>query len=76
MLNQNRNAAFGTYKDELLRQLCELAKSEPDADNGQDIIKPMKEFHPMLNTQNIRLEGRGAGFENKLEPNVYSSYEV
>jgi hypothetical protein len=75
-LFQNRNAAFGTYKDELLRQLRELAKSEPRVDDdGQDVVKPMKEFLPVVTTQN-RLEGKSLGFEHKLEQNVYSPYEV
>nr|XP_043636297.1 zinc finger protein CONSTANS-LIKE 13 [Erigeron canadensis] len=76
-LPKNRNAAFGTYKDELLRQLRELAKSEPNVDNDQDMIKSTSEFQsPMVTTQDIRFKGRSSGFEHKLEPNVYSSYEA
>ncbi|GKD89985.1 hypothetical protein Tco_1365492 [Tanacetum coccineum] len=74
-LFQNRNAAFGTYKDEILRQLRELAKSEPHVDDGQDVVKPMKEFLPVVTTQNIQLKGKSLGFDHKLEQNVYSPYE-
>lgn len=75
-MNQNRNAALGTYKDELLRQLRELANSEPNVNNGEDMIKPMSEFQPMVTTPNSRLEGRSSGFQHKLEENVFSSHEV
>ncbi|XP_076915869.1 zinc finger protein CONSTANS-LIKE 13-like [Bidens hawaiensis] len=66
-LPKNRNAAFGTYKDELLNQLRELAKSEPNVDDNQDIIKPLTEFLP---AQNFQLED-----EHKPEENVNISFE-
>ncbi|KAK9070086.1 hypothetical protein SSX86_010485 [Deinandra increscens subsp. villosa] len=72
-LPKNRNAASGTYKDELLHQLRKLAKSEPYVDDNQDIIKPISEFLP---TQNFQLEGRSSGFEHKLEVNVNMPYET
>ncbi|KAL4558840.1 hypothetical protein LXL04_037043 [Taraxacum kok-saghyz] len=75
-LPKNRNAAFGAYKEELLRQLRELAKSEPNVDGNQDIIKPINEFQPLLTTQNNRLETRNLGFEHKLEQQEYSSIEA
>ncbi|KAI3678999.1 hypothetical protein L6452_38304 [Arctium lappa] len=75
-LPKNRNAALGTYKDELLRQLRELAKSEPNEDDGQDTVKPVSGFQPTLTTENIRLKGRSSGFEHKLEQKIYSPYEA
>ncbi|KAJ9543127.1 hypothetical protein OSB04_022834 [Centaurea solstitialis] len=75
-LPKNRNAALGTYKDELLRQLRELAKSEPNVDDGQDAVKPVSEFLPNVIRENIQIEGRSSGFEHKLEPKIYSSYEA
>lgn len=78
-MDQNRNAAFGAYKDELVRQLRELAKSDPNVDGDEGIIKPINdEFQPIINmatTQN----NRSSGFEhNKLEEQqvAYSSNEV
>nr|GEV70376.1 zinc finger protein CONSTANS-LIKE 13 [Tanacetum cinerariifolium] len=35
----------------------------------------MKEFLPVVTTQNIQLKGKSLGFEHKLEQNVYSPYE-
>ncbi|XP_076944160.1 zinc finger protein CONSTANS-LIKE 13-like [Bidens hawaiensis] len=67
-LPKNRNAAFGTYKAELINQLRELAKSEPNVDDSQDIIKPLTEFLP---AQNFQLEG-----EHKPEENVNMSFEI
>lgn len=75
-LPKNRNAALGIYKDELIRQLRELAKSEPNVDDVQDMIKPVSEFQPTVTTENIRPEGRSSGFEHKLEQKMYSSYEA
>ncbi|KAL7582296.1 hypothetical protein Lser_V15G41619 [Lactuca serriola] len=78
-LPKNRNAAFGAYKDELVRQLRELAKSDPNVDGDEGIIKPINdEFQPIINmatTQN----NRSSGFEhNKLEEQqvAYSSNEA
>ncbi|KAJ0742683.1 putative transcription factor C2C2-CO-like family [Helianthus annuus] len=70
-LPKNRNAAFGAYKEEFLNQLRELAKSEPNVDNGQEMVKPINEFPP---TQNFILHG--SGFEHKFEENANSSYET
>lgn len=75
-LPKNRNAAFGAYKDELLHQLRELAKSDPNAGDVQDMIKPLNEFQPLLTTQNNKLETRILGFEHKLEQQVFSSNEA
>ncbi|KVH94457.1 hypothetical protein Ccrd_003488 [Cynara cardunculus var. scolymus] len=72
----NRNAALGTYKDELLRQLRELAIFEPNVDDGQDMVKPMSEFQPTVTTESIQIEGRSSGFEHKLEQKIYSPYET
>ncbi|MFS8014407.1 putative transcription factor C2C2-CO-like family [Helianthus anomalus] len=72
-LPKNRNAAFGTYKDELIRQLRELAKSETNVDGSQDMIKPISEFLP---AQNFQLEGRSSGFEQKSEENANMSFEA
>ncbi|KAK9067668.1 hypothetical protein SSX86_011779 [Deinandra increscens subsp. villosa] len=72
-LPKNRNAAFGAYKEELLYQLRELAKSEPNVDGGQEMIKPISEFQP---TQNFQLQDRSLGFELKFEENANSAYET
>ncbi|KAI7756670.1 hypothetical protein M8C21_009652 [Ambrosia artemisiifolia] len=67
----NRNAALGAYKDELLQQLRDLAKSDPNVDGGQEMIKPINEFPPALD---FLLQG--SGFEHKFEENANSSYET
>ncbi|KAI3805943.1 hypothetical protein L1987_21831 [Smallanthus sonchifolius] len=72
-LPKNRNAALGTYKDELLYQLRELAKSDPNVDDGQKMTKPISEFLP---TQNFQLQGRSSGFEHKFEESANSSFEA
>lgn len=69
-LPKNRNAAFGAYKDEFLRQLRELAKSDPNVNGGQDIIKPLNDF------QSNQIEDRSFGFKHKSEQHVYSSNEM
>ncbi|KAD6120175.1 hypothetical protein E3N88_11446 [Mikania micrantha] len=71
-LPKNRNAALGTYKDELLYQLRQLAKSEPNVDDVQEMIKPISEFPP---SEDFQLRGRRLGFEHKFEENV-NAYET
>ncbi|KAK1437249.1 hypothetical protein QVD17_03038 [Tagetes erecta] len=72
-LPKNRNAALGAYKEELLHQLRELAKSEPNFDDSQGVIKPLSEFMP---AQDFQLDSRSSGFEHNPEENVNTSHKM
>ncbi|XP_076932806.1 zinc finger protein CONSTANS-LIKE 13-like [Bidens hawaiensis] len=69
---KNRNAAFGAYKDELLNQLRELAKSDP---SGQEMIKPISEFE-FPSEQSFQLQVMSSGLEHKFDENLISSLET
>lgn len=69
-MNQNRNAACGQHKEEMLRQLRELAKSEPSFDpiSGFQLLGPGSKFQPGNNKHVFA--------DTAAEPNSFPSNEV
>lgn len=61
LLNQNRKAACGRHKEEVLSQLRELAKSEP---------------LELDTEQHVQSGNLSTGFERDLEADMFPSYEV
>ncbi|KAA8543151.1 hypothetical protein F0562_021354 [Nyssa sinensis] len=66
---KNRNADCGQYKEEILHQLRELAKLEPDFKHGHVDVKPLvSEREPQLETLRV-------AFEHGAETAAIPSYE-
>jgi len=64
-LNQNHKGACGRQKEEILSQLRELIKLEPDLTHGEVDAEPQLQF-----------ENLSTGFERDIEANMFPSYEV
>lgn len=66
VVEQNRKGACGRQKEEILSQLGELIKLEPDLIHGEvDAAEPQKQFGNL-----------STGFERDIETNMFPSYEV
>lgn len=68
-LPKNRNAACGEHKDELLHQLREMAKLEPNLDDGEDRIEPLGEYQAVP-------QDKCFGFQHNSEAPIYLSLEA
>lgn len=64
-MNQNHKGACGRQKEEILSQLRELIKLEPDLTHGEVDAEPQLQF-----------ENLSTGFERDIEANMFPSYEV
>ena len=76
LLNQDRNAACGQHKEEIIRQLRELAKSEPGSDFGNAEIEPFNAFQSLASGECPRQPSMYAGCENDAQPMSFPRYEV
>ncbi|CAN4091503.1 unnamed protein product [Withania somnifera] len=74
-LPKNRNAACGKHKEEILCQLRELSKSEPNSCDDQDETVPTIGFQFMEPTQICQSGSKGSGFMQKSEQHVVPSSE-
>ncbi|CAK9175905.1 unnamed protein product [Ilex paraguariensis] len=72
----NRNASCGQQKEEMLRQLREMAKLEPTFNDDQGDIEPLTGFQSLVPEQNLQLGDICSGFEHGAEPTLTPSYEV
>lgn len=59
MFYQNRNAVCGQHKEEILRQLRELARLEPDSISENPDTKPINLFQPSAAGQHIHEQDTG-----------------
>lgn len=79
LLNQNRNAVCGQHKEEILSQLRELAKKEPDSSNYENVdLESLLAFEAIVPDPNVQ-PGRmcvGSHCEAEEEPNTFSAFEV
>ena len=76
-MNQSRNAVLGQYKEEMLHQLRELAKLEPNFNDGHGAIEPpLMGFKSQVPKENQQPENTYFGFENGLYQATLPSYEV
>lgn len=77
LLLQNRNAVCGEHKDEMLHQLRELAKLEPNSDNGDEgDIERLIEFQPLVPQHNVQPQDTCADFEHNSKQGIHPQYEV
>lgn len=76
LLNQNRNAACGLYKDEIINQLRELVKLEPNLNCENVDAEPLTGFQPLLSEQNVQQGDMVTGFAHNAEPFVFPRFEV
>ncbi|CAN4093123.1 unnamed protein product [Withania somnifera] len=75
-LPKNRNAACGKYKEEILCQLRELSKLEPNSSDDQDGTVPTIGFQFMEPAQNCQSGLKGPAFMQKSEQHAVPSSEV
>lgn len=75
-LPKNRNAACGRHKEEILRQLCELAKSQPDFNDIHGDAEPHIGFEPVVPDQSLPMRNITAGSKLDADPFVVPAYEV
>lgn len=71
-LPKNRNAACGKHKEEILCQLRELSKLEP---NSSDETVPITGFQSMVSAKNHQLAFKGSGFMQNSDQHVVPSSE-
>lgn len=76
LLNQNRNAACGQYKEEVLSQLRELARIEPNLDCKNTDAEFLMDFQSLVPDQNLKPGSMFTGYEYDGEPTMFSEYEV
>lgn len=75
-MNQNRNAACGQHKEEVLSQLRELAKREPNLDDEIEGAKSHMGFQSLVPDQNLQLGSMFTGSEYSAELTMFPAYEV
>ncbi|XP_055813363.1 zinc finger protein CONSTANS-LIKE 13 [Solanum dulcamara] len=75
-LPKNRNAACGKHKEEILCQLRELSKLEPNSSDDQDETVPTVGFQSMESAQNCPLRFKGSGFMQNSDQHLVPSSEV
>ncbi|XP_022899103.1 zinc finger protein CONSTANS-LIKE 13-like [Olea europaea var. sylvestris] len=71
-LPKNRNAACGKHRQEILCQLREMAKTEPNFDDFVEDLKPHFELEPQGNYQ---LKDSSRGLEHYVDPALGSFHE-
>ncbi|GAV83379.1 zf-B_box domain-containing protein/CCT domain-containing protein [Cephalotus follicularis] len=72
-LRKNRNVACGQHKEEILRQLRELAKLEPSL--NYESLDPVIQFQSLMQEKNLQPGNKYTGCENDVEPISFPSYE-
>lgn len=76
-MNQNRNAACGQYKEEVLSQLRDLARIEPNLDyENRGGAESLMDFQSLVPDQNLQPGSMFTGSEYDAEPAMFSAYEV
>lgn len=76
LLNQNRNAACGQYKEQILSQLRELAKLGPNLNCENADGEPLTGFQALLSEQNVQPRDMLTGFAHNADPFVFPTFEV
>lgn len=79
MLNQNRNAVCGQHKDEVLVQLRQLAKVEPNSNyENVDATRALRGFESLVPEQSVQPGRMFIGSQNdaEAEPITVPTYEV
>lgn len=76
LLNQNRNAASGQHKEEMLHQLRQLAKLDPNFKYENANIEPVGGFQSLVAEPNLQPGNTNTGSERDTELNTFCAYEV
>lgn len=76
LLNQNRNAACGQYKEEILGQLRHLMKLEPNLNCENVDAKSLASFQSLVPQQNVQPGHMTIGFADDSEPIAFPAFEV
>lgn len=71
---QNRNTVCGQRKEEILRQLRDMAKLEPGIDQNELDLEPPSRFQSLFPYHDSQQQN--LNFESKTEPTFFHSYEV
>ncbi|XAR61283.1 hypothetical protein NMG60_11034933 [Bertholletia excelsa] len=75
-LPKNRKAACGQYKEEILGQLREMSKSEPDFGDGRGDIEPLMQFQSLLPQRGLQPQDVDGGLEFGAEVDTVPSHKV
>ncbi|KAK3041456.1 hypothetical protein RJ639_000433 [Escallonia herrerae] len=75
-LPKNRNAVCGQHKEEILHQLRDMAKLEPNVDDGQGDSKALVELKPLVPEQTIQQTRNFVGIKQDEELSITPTYEV
>jgi hypothetical protein len=67
-LPKNRNVTCGRYKEEMLNQLRELAKLEPNLKYENVYAEPIHDFPPLANEQNVQTGNMHSDCKNDADP--------
>lgn len=74
---QNRNASCGQHKDEILKQLRELAKSEPTLSFGKTDVEAIVGFQSLIpDNDNLQPGCVHTSCKNDTDPISFPAYEV
>lgn len=76
LLYQNRNAACGQHKEEIIHQLRVLVKSEPDLFSEDVDVKSRKGFQSLASEPNTQPASFFTGFGHDAEPTAFPAQEV
>ncbi|XP_041016756.1 zinc finger protein CONSTANS-LIKE 13 [Juglans microcarpa x Juglans regia] len=66
-LPKNRNAACGQYKEDILSQLREMAKSEPNSNHEAADAEPLINYRSLVPEQNVQPRHMCTGFAHDAE---------
>ncbi|KAG8389434.1 hypothetical protein BUALT_Bualt02G0229100 [Buddleja alternifolia] len=75
-LPKNRNAACGKHKEEILGQLREMAKTEPNFTGTLEDLEPDVQFQSQVPPGKCQLRDSSPGLKNNAEPTSVPSYET
>ncbi|KAL9430797.1 hypothetical protein AB3S75_026066 [Citrus x aurantiifolia] len=76
-LPKNRNAAGGQHKEEMLHQLRQLAKLDPNFKyENANIDEPIVGFHSLVPEPISQPGNTNTGSELDAEPNIFPAYEA
>ncbi|KAI4301349.1 hypothetical protein L6164_034637 [Bauhinia variegata] len=74
-LPKNRQAACGRQKEEIISQLRELAKSEPNLNEDADAER-LSNMHPLVPEHYVQSQDMATSFERDIETDICPTYEV
>lgn len=76
MFHQNRNAACGQYKEDILSQLREMVKSEPNSNREVVDAEPVINYQSLVPEQNVHPGHTCTGFAHDAEQIEFPAFGV